>query len=101
MTRTSRVRLTVVGIYFAIAVMTWISFVRTAHDGLANIGLVAVALPYTLIGLLITWLLGAGDFVLIPHGAGYLVGHALFFVPGVALTALLIWWITGLMRRRF
>ena len=99
MAEAGRARLVVVAGYLVIAVFTWISFMRTAPDGLANLGLVLVVLPYSLIGLLITWLVGASEFVLIPGGAGYLTAHALFFVPGVVLTTALLWWVMGWFRR--
>ena len=94
-----RARLVVVAGYLVIAAFTWISFMRTAPDGLANVGLLLVVFPYTLIGLLMTWFVGASEFVLIPHGAGYLTAHALFYVPGVVLTTTLLWWVMGWLRR--
>jgi hypothetical protein len=91
MAKWQQVRLALTACYLALAILTWWQFALTAHDGLANVGLLIVALPYTLIGLLATKLLGASDFVLIPRNAGYLTAHAMFFVPGVLLTAFLIW----------
>jgi hypothetical protein len=41
-------------LYLALALYAWIDFTRTAHDGLANLGLMLVSLPVTAVGLLLT-----------------------------------------------
>ena len=81
------------GLYLAVALYGWIDFTRTNHDGLANIGLMLITLPVTLIGLLIGGLLGHSSFILLPSGYGYLGDHALYYVPAVAVTASALWWI--------
>ena len=58
-------------LYLALAAYAWIDFIRTNPDGLANVGLMAVTLPITLFGLLLTELMGRGSFVLLPSGFGY------------------------------
>ena len=40
-------------LYLALALYAWIDFTRTAHDGLANLGLMLVTLPVTALGLVI------------------------------------------------
>ena len=95
-----RARFILPGLYLALALYGWIDFARTAHDGLANLGLMALTLPVTLIGLLLGALLGQSSFVLLPDSFGYLGNHALYYVPAVALTALLLWWIGRAIDRR-
>ncbi len=91
----ARAQMIATGAYIAIAAMTWIGFLRTPPDGLANLFLALIVLPYTLAGLVLTWAMGRSDIVLIPAQLGYFPAHAVFFVPGVALTAALIWWSIG------
>ena len=81
------------GLYLAFALYGWIDFTRTNHDGLANVGLMLITLPVTLIGLLVGALLGHSSFILLPSGYGYLGAHALYYVPAVAVTASALWWI--------
>jgi hypothetical protein len=81
------------GLYLAFALYAWIDFTRTNHDGLANIGLMLITLPVTLIGLLVSSLLGHSSFILLPSGHGYLGDHALYYAPAVAITASGLWWI--------
>ncbi len=52
------VTLVVVGLYLALATYVWIDFVRLPPDGLANLGLMIVTLPVTIVGLLLTWASG-------------------------------------------
>lgn len=87
-------------LYLALALYVWIDFTRTAHDGLANLGLMAITLPVTLVGLGLGSLLGKSSFVLIPDGFGYLTSHALYYVPAVAITALLLWLLGRTIDRR-
>lgn len=98
MSRARRFRIGFVATYLALAAITWVQFTFTAHDGLANIPLLIVAAPYTLLGLGFMKLTG-GDFPLIPTGLSYLGAHAAFFIPGVALTSVLLWWLGGLFDR--
>lgn len=78
-------------LYLALALYTWIDFTRTAHDGLANLGLMLVTLPVTAVGLLLTWALGKTGFVLIPNGMGYYTAHAVYFWPSALLIAALLY----------
>ena len=63
-------------VYLALAVWAWVDFVRTNPDGLANLGLMAVTLPVTVLGLILTELMGGGSFVLLPSRFGYITDHA-------------------------
>jgi hypothetical protein len=81
------------GLYMAFAIYGWVDFVNTNHDGLANIGLFLITLPVTLLDLILGSMLGRTS-VLMPSGHGYLGDHALYYVPAVAVTALL-WWLIG------
>ena len=95
-----RARFVLPGLYLALALYIWIDFTRTAHDGLANLGLMAITLPVTLAGLLLGSLMGESSFILIPDGFGYLTSHALYYVPAVAITALLLWLLGRAIDRR-
>lgn len=95
-----RARLVLPGLYLALALYVWIDFTRINHDGLANLGLMAVTLPVTLLGLLLGAVIGRSSFVLLPDGFGYLGNHAIYYVPAVAVTALLWWWIGRAFDRR-
>ena len=77
--------------YGLLAAFIWWEFVHTNPDGLANVGLVIVVLPVTLLGLLIGWLIGMQEFLLIPDRFGYYWDHAVFFVPSALLVAALLW----------
>lgn len=95
-----RARLILPGLYLALALYGWIDFTATAQDGLANLGLMAITLPVTLAGLLLGSLMGESSFVLIPDGFGYLTSHAIYYVPAVAVTALLLWLLGRAIDRR-
>jgi hypothetical protein len=95
-----RARFILPALYLAFALYGWIDFARTNHDGLANIGLMLITLPVTLLGLLLGSLMGQSAFVLLPDGFGYLGDHAIYYVPAVAVTALLWWWIGRAIDRR-
>jgi hypothetical protein len=88
--RKRRARLWLPGVYVAFAVYAWADFVNTNHDGLANVGLYLVTLPVTLVELLLGAMLHRNN-VLTPQGHGYLMDHALYYAPAVAVTAALFW----------
>jgi hypothetical protein len=77
-------------LYIAFAVYGWIDFANTNHDGLANLGLFVATLPVTIFDLLLALALGQTS-ILMPEGHGYLMDHALYYVPAVAVTASLFW----------
>jgi hypothetical protein len=77
--------------YLAFAVYVWIDFTNTAHDGLANLGLLLATFPVAMMGVGLTWALGHTGFVLIPTGLGYYTNHAVYFWPAALLTAALLY----------
>jgi hypothetical protein len=77
--------------YALLAALTFWEFLNTNPDGLANVGLVIMVLPVTLLGLLLGWLIGAHEFLLIPDRFGYYWDHAAFFIPSAVLVAALFW----------
>ena len=88
-------------VYLAGGLAVWISFVRTNHDGLANVGLLLYVAPVTALGLAIGKLIGHTEFILIPGRFGYLGDHAVFFFPSLLVMAGLIGWaITAIARIR-
>ena len=68
-------------LYIAGAAVVWITFARTNHDGLANIGLALYTFPVAFVGTFLLKLL----FPYVP--GGYYAAHALYFWPSVALLA--------------
>ena len=95
-----RARFILPGLYVLLAAYVWFDFSRTNPDGLANIGLMLVTLPVTLLGLGLGAIIGADSFVLLPDGFGYIGDHALYFVPAAAATAALLWLIGRAIDRR-
>ena len=86
-------------LYLAFAIYAWIDFVYLPADGLANVGLMLVTLPVTIVGLIISWAIGSASFVLLPSGFGYYGNHAIYYWPSVLLTALLLYWLAAGVRR--
>ena len=87
-------------LYLLLAAYVWFDFTGINHDGLANVGLMLVTLPVMLIGLAIGAVVGSKSFILLPTSYGYLTDHAIYYVPAVAITALLIWWLGRAIDRR-
>jgi hypothetical protein len=77
--------------YLAFAVYVWIDFTHTAHDGLANLGLLLATFPVATMGVALTWALGQTGFMLIPSGMGYYTAHAVYFWPSALITAYLLY----------
>ena len=65
--------------YLAVATLAWLDFSRLPADGLANVGLMLVVLPATLLDLALRPSSAPGEFVLMPEGLGYYAAHAVFF----------------------
>ena len=82
--------------YLAFAAYAWWDFTRINHDGLANIGLFLVTAPVAIVDLITT---ANGWGTLLPEGHGYLTDHALYYVPAVAVTAVLLALIGWALRR--
>jgi hypothetical protein len=71
------------------------SLFSAGHDGTGYLPMVIWALPASLIGLFtVYWPFGVA-FPFTPAALGHLGGHIAFFVPSVAVIALLIWRIIG------
>ena len=87
-------------LYLLFALYIWVDFALAPRDGLANVGLFLATLPVTLVGLLIDTLTGSARFSLLPDGFGYLGNHALYYVPAVAVTALLFYAVGRKIDRR-
>ena len=87
-------------LYLLLATYVWVDFTTINRDGLANIGLMAVTLPVTLVGLLIGYLLGETKFILMPDSFGYLGDHAVYYFPAAAITAALLWWLGRAIDRK-
>jgi hypothetical protein len=88
------------GAYLALAAYAWFDFAATNPDGLANVGLMLVVLPITILGLLVGWLVGQEAFLLLPDRFGYLGNHAAFYVPSVLLLAAGLWLLGRWIDRR-
>lgn len=87
-----RVQFALPALYLAFALYGWIDFINTNHDGLANVGLFLITLPVTIVLLIFGSLMGQTSMPM-PDGHGYIGNHALYYVPAVAATALLFWWL--------
>ena len=95
-----RLKLILLGLYVALAIYAWIDFMRLPTDGLANVGLMIVTLPVTLVGLVLSWAVGLSKFVLWPDGFGYYGNHAVYYWPSVLITAVLLYALASLVRAR-
>ena len=76
--------------YLAFAIYAWIDFTHINPDGLANVGLFLVTFPVTIVDLIMSGFVGQKS-VLMPNGHGYLGDHALYYVPAVIVTAILLY----------
>jgi hypothetical protein len=82
-------------LYLLGAVGIGASLFSGAHEGAGYLPMVIWALPASLLGLLaVYWPFGVA-FPYMPASFGYYGGHIAFFVPSMAVIALLIWRIVG------
>lgn len=88
------------GAYLAVALVVWIDFILAPPDGLANVGVMLVVLPLTLLDLLLRSASDPGSPVLVPDSLGYYLGHTLFLVIGAMLIAACLVWLGGWIDRR-
>lgn len=88
-----RFQIALPALYTAFAIYAWVDFINTNPDGLANIGLFVVTAPVTIAALIVGGLIGRSS-MLMPQGHGYIGDHALYYIPAVAMTAIL-WWVIG------
>ena len=79
------------GAYCAVALLAWIDFALAPPDGLANLGLMLVVLPATLLDLALRPADAPGSSVLMPDSLGYYANHAVFFWCSVLLIAGALW----------
>ena len=96
-----RFKLILPAAYLAIAALAWLDFIRLPPDGLANLGLMLVVLPVTLLELALRPASAPGEFVLMPSGLGYYGAHAVFFWSSVALIAALLALLGAMIDRRW
>ena len=85
-----RFQIALPALYTAFAIYAWVDFINTNPDGLANIGLFVVTAPVTIAALIVSGLIGRSS-MLMPQGHGYIGDHALYYIPAVAMTAILCW----------
>ena len=86
--------------YCAVALIAWINFARAPPDGLANVGLMLVALPMTLLDLALRSADAPGSSVLMPDSHGYYGNHAVFFACSVVIIASALWWLGRFLDRK-
>ena len=85
--------------YCLIALLAWMDFVKRPPDGLANLGLVLIVFPYTMLDQAMgSWLNVRGS-VLMPSRHGYIRDHAIFFGGGVLFVTLLLFLIGTIIDR--
>lgn len=87
-------------LYLAIALAAWLDFLRLPPDGLANLGIILVVLPATVLDLLLTSLTDAGHSVLMPDRWGYYADQSVFFWASAAIIALGLYLLGGRIDRR-
>lgn len=82
------------GIYAVLAIGAWLDFARLPPDGLANLGLMLMVLPITLLDLALRPADAPGDSVFVPDRFGYYGDHAVFFGVSAAILTL-VWHFIG------
>lgn len=87
-------------IYLAIALVTWIDFVRLPPDGLASVGLWLVVFPVMLLEMVLPISGKPGSSIFLPDRYGYYVNHAIFFSISVAVIALGLFALGSVLDRR-
>lgn len=84
--------------FVALAILAWINFWLLPPDGLANLGLMLVVLPVTLLDLALRAENNAS--VLIPDRFGYYGDHAVFFGLSALAIAIVLWGLGSFLDRR-
>lgn len=95
-----KLKLVLPAAYCAVALLAWIDFSRLPPDGLANVGLMLVVLPVTLLDLALRPADAPGSFVLMPDSLGYYADHAVYFGVSVLVIAAALWWLGAWFDRR-
>jgi hypothetical protein len=80
-------------VYAAVVLLAWIDFSRLPPDGLANVGLMLVVLPITLLDLALRSNDRPGSSVLMPDSFGYYGDHAVYFGTSVLIISAALWWL--------
>ena len=88
------------GIYAVVAVLAWANFMQLPPDGLANVGLMLVVLPITLLDLALRSTDHPGSSVLMPDSFGYYGDHAIFFGISVVIICAVLCWLGSRIDRR-
>ncbi|MEQ1877556.1 MAG: hypothetical protein ABL958_13000 [Bdellovibrionia bacterium] len=94
-------------IYATLAGYCWISFTQTNHDGLANVVILLVVLPFTIVDRILNRVIYSemGDFILarLAHGAGlprgYLANHAYHFFPCMAAMVVIMYFVGRMVEK--
>jgi hypothetical protein len=100
MRRFLKARVVLPGIYLVVALGAWLDFISLPADGLANIGLMLVVLPITLLDLVLRSPKHPGDSVLLPDRWGYYVDLSVFFWISVVVIAVVLFLFGHLLDRR-
>ena len=87
-------------VYASVALLAWVDFSLLPPDGLANVGLMLIVLPVTLLDLAMRPEGRPGSFVLMPDSFGYYGDHAVFFGTSVLIIGAFLWWLGSRADRR-
>ena len=87
-------------VYAAVALLAWINFSQLPPDGLANVGLMLVVLPITLLDLVLRPKDSPSSSVLMPDSFGYYGDHAVYFGTSVLIIGILLSWLGSWVDRR-
>jgi hypothetical protein len=85
-----KARLLLPGIYAVVALGAWVDFASLPPDGLADLGLLLVVLPVTLLDLALRTYMPGSD-GLVPSRWGYYGDYAVFFSISVACIMLALY----------
>ena len=86
--------------YLVIATLAWLDFSRLPPDGLANLGLMLVVLPVTVLDVLLRPGSAPGSSIFMPSGLGYYMNHAVFFWVSAAMIAAVLALLGAIIDRR-
>ena len=87
-------------LYFLGGVAAWAQFAAFGSDGLGNLGLIVYVMPISIVGFGLGKLLGAKDFLFVPHGLDLTTASAIYFFPSLVLLTILVGWILPAWFRR-
>jgi hypothetical protein len=100
MRRFLNVRIVLPGIYLLVALGAWLDFMSLPADGLADLGLMLVVLPITLLDVVLRSSKHPGDSILVPDRWGYYIDLSVFFWISVAMIAVALFLLGRLIDRR-